>query len=172
MSVEFVTDAVILDIIPVQEADARVTLYTKDFGKITAKTTSLRKITSKSAGHLQPGSLAIVRIFDKNGPQLIDAVSKKRRPLSGKLVAFFSLLNSLLGEGDQDLTLWTMLVDIINGKAEPSNHIALGHLGFDPRFARCGHCGNSSIAVFSTIDTQFYCEACVRATTQLFYVYS
>src|SRR3989344_5696162 len=172
MSVEFVTDAIVLDILPVQEADARVVLYTKDFGKITAKTTSIRKITSKSAGHLQPGSLAIVRIFDKNGPQLIDAISKKRRPLSSKLVSFFSLLNSLLGENDQDLTLLTMLMDIVQDKAEPDNLIALKYLGFDPKFARCNHCGNLPIAVLSTTDTQFYCTACARNTTQFFYVYA
>ena len=62
---ELVTEAIVLDKEDVGEQDSRVFLYTKDFGKIGAKATSLRKITSKLAAHLEPLNYATVRLVSR-----------------------------------------------------------------------------------------------------------
>ena len=43
---EIATEAIVLDKEDLGEYDSRVFLYTKEFGKVGAKATSLRKITS------------------------------------------------------------------------------------------------------------------------------
>ncbi|MEK7212689.1 MAG: recombination protein O N-terminal domain-containing protein, partial [Patescibacteria group bacterium] len=49
---EYLSEAVVLDAVPNGDLDLRVHLFTKKFGKLTAKVKSARKITSKLAGHL------------------------------------------------------------------------------------------------------------------------
>ena len=62
---EYFTEAFILDIQEKGEFDSLITLYTRDFGKIMAKAKSIKKIVSKSAGHLQPLNFANVRLIEK-----------------------------------------------------------------------------------------------------------
>ena len=58
---EYVTDALVLKKEPLRDFDARYYFFTKKFGKLKGKATSARKIVSKLAGHLEPGTLAKVR---------------------------------------------------------------------------------------------------------------
>lgn len=158
---EYVTEAVILDKVDLGEQDLRVHLFTKDFGKITAKVKSGKKITSKLAAHTEPLNLAIVRIVDKNSPQLIDALSVKKG-VSGK-IAFktLSLIRDISPESQPEPELWDFLMDLINREAEENDFsTALRILGFDPLHAKCDNCLRGLPDLFSVRDLTFYCKNC------------
>ena len=64
---EYVTDALVLKKEPLRDFDARYFFFTKKFGKMKGRATSARKITSKLAGHLEPGTLVTARFVERNG---------------------------------------------------------------------------------------------------------
>ena len=68
---EYVTEAVVLDAVPSAELDVRVSLFTKKFGKLVARAKSVKKITSKLAGHLEPGNVVKIRLFGEKGVQQV-----------------------------------------------------------------------------------------------------
>ena len=72
---EYSTEGVVLDRVSSREADLRVTLYTRDLGKIIAKVKSGRAITSKLAPHLEPLNFVRLRIIEKNGFQVVVQIS-------------------------------------------------------------------------------------------------
>ncbi|MDO8574288.1 MAG: recombination protein O N-terminal domain-containing protein, partial [bacterium] len=79
MNEYYFNEAIVLDREPSGETDNRFSIYAKGFGKIVARGKSTRKITSKLSGHLEPGNLVKVRLIEKNGLQVVDALK------SGKL---------------------------------------------------------------------------------------
>src|SRR5258708_27118691 len=93
---EFITDAVVLHKEPLRDADARYFFFTKRHGKVAGKATSTRKITSKLADHLEPGTLTAVRFIERNGggtgTQVIDAL--KNRSLHNSINRKSTRLNS------------------------------------------------------------------------------
>src|SRR3989344_1490726 len=103
---EFVSEAFVLGCEDLGEYDSRVHLYTKDFGKITARAKSLKKITSKLAGHLQPLNLVMARIMEKNGVQVLDALTLEKGKLSPYLADALFLIKELAAEGQQDFEIW------------------------------------------------------------------
>lgn len=149
---EYVTDAVILTKEPSREYDSRYTLFTERFGKISAKAISSRRITSKLAGHLEPGTMARVRFIDKGSPQIVDALKTSRVGVS---LGDLKSLNDLLPEMQADVELWQLLV---RGSFSWSG--ALRTLGWDPRGARCTLCGRPA-AQFFIQRQEFLCDACV-----------
>ncbi len=85
---EYVTKAVVLDkATHGGEVDARYSFFTERYGKIRAKAKSSRKIVSKLAGHLEPGTLASVRIIEQHGTQVIDALKIARVPIGMRSLA-------------------------------------------------------------------------------------
>ncbi|MDD5430611.1 MAG: recombination protein O N-terminal domain-containing protein [Candidatus Pacebacteria bacterium] len=159
---EAVTEAIVLDKINQGEADSRVYLFTKDYGKISAKITSARKITSKLAAHFEPLNVVEARIIDKNGPLAVDGLSIKKGKRSGGTVKIMSLVKDLAAEHQRDLTLWNFLNKLLESDAESRNLAeALSLLGYDPSFARCGHCHRGEPEVFSARDLAFYCKKCL-----------
>ena len=120
---EYVTEAIVLDKVDLGEQDSRAFLFTKDFGKITAKITSGRKIVSKLAAHSEPLNYAMVRIVDKNSPQLIDALSSKKI-ISGK-TAFktLGLIKEMAPENQPDNDLWEFLQSMSGKEVEESAFI-------------------------------------------------
>lgn len=158
---EYVTEAVVLAKEPYRDFDARYAFFTKRFGKIMGKATSARKITSKLAGHLEPGSVATVRFVERNGgsgngngmPQIADALKY------GKLAATpgdLHFLNRLLPEWEADAALWDELA-----RDGFSWERLLGILGWDLRHAVCEGCGQrQEIAAFYIPRQEFFCAAC------------
>ncbi|MDD5547874.1 MAG: recombination protein O N-terminal domain-containing protein [Candidatus Pacebacteria bacterium] len=158
---EAVTEAIVLDKIDQGEFDSRVYLYTKDFGRISAKITSSRKITSKLAGHFEPLKLVTARIIDKNGPLAVDGLSVKTGVKSGETVRIFSLVKELSAEGQRELPMWNFLLNLLEKGPENKSMVeALSLLGFDPAFARCDHCNGEKPNIFSADDLCFYCQNC------------
>jgi len=149
---EYVTDAVILTKEPSQEYDSRYSLFTERFGKISAKATSSRRITSKLAGHLEPGTVAKVRFIDKGSPQIVDALKTSHADISpGDL----KLLNDLLPDMQADAELWQLLVH-----GPFSWNGVLRMLGWDPSGALCAICGRPA-GWFFIPRQEFLCDACV-----------
>jgi recombinational DNA repair protein (RecF pathway) len=148
---EYVSRAVILDKQTRHDADARYSFFTERFGKVTAKAKSSRKIVSKLAGHLEPGTLASVRIIEQYGTQVVDAlkVANIAVPMTD-----LASLNRLLPEWEPDVALWHEF-----GRQPFSWERILSILGWDPRGAVCTSCGRS-IAGFYIARQEFFCAAC------------
>jgi len=148
---EYVTDAVVLNKDPVRDADARYSFFTKRFGKIVAKATSTRKITSKLAGHLEPGTVAQIRIVEKHGAQLVDALKSDKLTMALPDLRF---LNLLLAEGEPEPALWA---ELVNGNFSWPRTLRI--LGWDPEGGVCEQCGKK-IAAFYLTRQEFFCAAC------------
>src|SRR3989344_3683545 len=155
---EFITEAVVLDRQDSGEQDCRVYLYTKEAGKLSCKVESVRKIISKLSGHLQPLNLVTARIVDKNGPQLVDALTIKKSEATPALINNLFLIKDFAAEGEPDFDLWEFLQ-----KGNLETKALLSFFGFDPAFAKCYSCQNSSPQFFFPPDTSFYCRSCVPA---------
>ncbi len=141
---EYVTDAIVLKKEPLRDFDARYWFFTKKFGKLKGKATSARKITSKLAGHLEPGTLVKVRFVERNGAngngaQIADALKVQALglPLAG-----LHQLNSILPDGEPDAALWSELMGSARGAhGGLSWPRVLAVLGWDPQDAICEGCG-------------------------------
>jgi recombinational DNA repair protein (RecF pathway) len=186
---EYVTRALVLDKqTRGGHADARYSFFTERYGKIAARAVSSRKITSKLAGHLEPGTLAAVRIIETHGAQVVDALKFSRANIS---LATLAALNRLLGEWEPDKELWQELVRVAmngdatsattaNGTAAMTNDMAaepvkkfswsntLAILGWDPRAAVCARCGKvlydantpNRQRYFHVPRQEFFCTQC------------
>lgn len=151
---EVVTDAVVLDTEPQGEADTKVFLYTRELGKVLARAKSVRKITSKLAAHLEPLTLVKLRLIEKNGFQIADALMADRLPASH--LKILALINGLTFEGEPDYHLWSLIKSGVNS---PSAFLKI--LGFDPLLATCALCSRANPEYFSFGDQSFFCKSCL-----------
>lgn len=152
------TRAVVLDKDLRNDADARYSFFTERYGKILARAKSSRKIVSKLAGHLEPGTLASVRIIEMHGAQVIDALTAARTNIP---LTDLAMLNNLLGEWEPDAELWQVLV---SGERFSWSRI-LSILGWDPRGAICASCNIASRPAqrFYLPRQEFFCESCASS---------
>ena len=158
---EYVTEAFILDKIDLAEQDSRVFLFTKDFGRVSAKIKSGRKITSKLAAHAEPLNMATVRIVDKNSPQLIDALASAKMATGKVILKIFSLIKEISPEYQPEPALWDFLSSLSGKEAEEKDFVeALKIMGFDPEHAKCNNCLKGRPDFFSVKDLTFYCKNC------------
>lgn len=148
---EYLSEAVVLGIYPNGDMDARISLFTKKFGKLVAKAKSVKKINSKLAGHLQPGNLVRVRLVEKNGLQAADALKSSRLNIKPMDLYF---LNNLLPEAEPDLELWQAITGGLWSWRE-----ILRIFGWDPREASCRLCRKPP-AYFHIGDQEFLCSNC------------
>jgi recombinational DNA repair protein (RecF pathway) len=169
---EYVTRAVVLDKQLRNDADARYSFFTERYGKIAAKATSSRKIVSKLAGHLEPGTVAAIKIIETHGAQVIDALKISR---IGTPIAQLAALNNLLPEWQPDAELWHELVQLAptdsgvvtaSAKKKFSWTNALAILGWDPNGAVCAHCNlpDRSARYFYIPRQEFFCASCTAAS--------
>ena len=158
---EICTPALVLNKEPLHDSDCRVTLFSRDLGKIYAKVKSGRRLTSKLAPHLEPLSLVTVRLVGKNGFQVTDALKFASLPLSQLKIA--RLLDAVLTEGGNDHKLWSAL---LGGKLGFTEVLAL--LGLDPKFASCENCG-AAPEYFSAKSSSYSCRKCASGAAE-FYV--
>src|SRR3989344_3516678 len=122
MLTEIITDAIVLDKEDFREQDGRIHLYTKNLGKVVAKTISSRKILSKLAAHLEPMNLVTARLvsrgdfYDGRGFQLVDALSRDpARIIKGdpqdlaSAIRVYELISKSIPSGIPDGELWDFL---------------------------------------------------------------
>ncbi|MEK7547153.1 MAG: recombination protein O N-terminal domain-containing protein [Patescibacteria group bacterium] len=148
---EYLSEAVVLDRLPNGNLDGRVVFLTKRFGKLTGKAKSVRKITSKLSGHLQPGNLIQLRLVEKNGLQVVDALKKSKLSFSPSELRF---LGEVLAEAEPEFRIWEMLVAGAFSWSE-----TLRILGWDPNFASCAGC-HGTIDAFHPRTQEFFCKNC------------
>ena len=149
---EYLSEAVILDREPAGDLDVRLSVFTKRFGKFVVKAKSARRITSKLAGHLQPGNLVDARIVEKNGLQIVDVLKKRRLDIAP---ADLHRLDLILAEAEPEPRLWRELVGDKFVWWE-----VLGILGWEPAAAQCGACDGTEDLVFSISGQEFFCGNC------------
>lgn len=173
---ECITDALVIDREDSGEQDARVFLYTEALGGVAAKATSIRKITSKLATHLEPLNFVKVRLIERGnngsiGYQIGDALTLHRscgwRASNEALRAGLELIGVFKESGfrgDAEAAVWRTLVEMFqSAPAEPYAAYGarlLAALGFDPRYAACGMCGKEHPAQFSFSAMSFFCDRC------------
>lgn len=145
---EQVTPALVLARYPHGEADLRVTLFTRDLGKLTATVVSGRKPTSKLSPHLGEGSASAVRVIEQRGVRIADALTIKAevRTLEECL-----LLDRILPEHVHEPSVW----DAATAKKVNWASI-LASLGWDPASGTCGTCKGAP-AAFVVRDQEFLC---------------
>ncbi|MDE2001878.1 MAG: recombination protein O N-terminal domain-containing protein, partial [Patescibacteria group bacterium] len=173
---EIITDAIVVDKTDTGEQDQRISLYTKDFGKVVAKTTSTRKILSKLAAHVEPLNLVSARLvsrgdgFDMRGFQLVDALSfdaaaaVKRDPqVLIQAVKVFECVFQSIPAGVPDEELWDFFQAIRTGRSMASLDTALHALGLNAQFARCQICDRVQPEYFVAGKNFFLCTACRSA---------
>jgi len=149
---EYLSEAVVLDKEGIGDLDARVSLFTKKFGKLTAKAKSARRIVSKLSPHLEPGNVIQARLIEKGALHIVDALKQSRLSTNPNSLYF---LNRILPDGEQDLRLWQML---LSGAFDWTR--ALGILGWDPSEAMCGLCATDKPHAFSVFRQEFFCSGC------------
>lgn len=150
---EYISDAIVLAKEPSGDLDVRVTLFTRHFGKLKTKAKSARKIVSKLSGHLEPGFLTRVRLIEKNGLQVVDALKGGACAVHPRDLHF---LEKILAEGEPEQKIWHMVLD---GKIDW--YEILRTLGWDPSFAHCVSCGAPKPVFFGYRDQEFFCRDCV-----------
>lgn len=148
---EYVSEAIVLVSEPVREADNRFALLTKQYGKLRANAVSTRKITSKLHGHLQPGFHTTIRLVERRGLRIVDAL-KQGVVAANPAKLFF--LDQLIPEGAPDPDVWDVLI-----AGDFAWKDMLKVLGWDPVRAVCMRCHRPPV-VFHTRTQEFFCKDC------------
>jgi hypothetical protein len=148
---EYLSEAVVLKSEPRGDLDARVSVFTRRYGKLIGKAKSTRKITSKLVGHLQPGNLIKVRAVERGGLQIVDALKTDKLMVS---VPDLHSLNELLAEFQPDESLWNLLAQ---GDFQWTEILRI--LGWDPSEGSCRICSRKPHS-FRARDQEFFCQSC------------
>ncbi|MEK7147172.1 MAG: recombination protein O N-terminal domain-containing protein [Patescibacteria group bacterium] len=124
---EYLTDAIVLGQEQVGDLDVLLDFYTENFGRLKAKAISLKKPTSKLAGHLEPLTLSKIRLIEKNSFLVADALTISRfEQLRSSSRSFeeglrlIDLFRKFVFEGERDLELWRWL----------KNSLATGNISY------------------------------------------
>ena len=163
---EYLTEALVLDKNEVNETDLVVDLYTKELGRVKAKVTSGQKITSKLSPHLEPLTFSLVRLTEKNGFVVVDALTQdylKHFRVSpvyfAKALKLLSALKGLIYSEEIDPKLWFWLKKTLVKRDFFYNHF-LKILGYDPKLAEFHKCRSLFIKYFLIEDQIFLCRNC------------
>lgn len=149
---EYVSEAIVLAKESQGELDERVSVFTKNSGKFTAKVKSSRRITSKLSPHLEPGNRIRVRLVEKGNLQIVDALKSARLSPPPH---FFYLLSRVLPEGEPERELWELLSE---GNYDWKAILAV--LGWDPGGATCERCASLNLSAFHIGSQNFFCGVC------------
>lgn len=139
------------------EADLRMTLFTRDLGKLTATVVSGRKPTSKLAPHLTEGSASAVRIIEAHGARVADALTIRTnvRTLEECL-----LLDRVIPELVHEPVVWDAATRrVLDWK------VILAALGWDPSQGACEACGKPA-AAFVVRSQDFLCDEHLEGVRQ------
>jgi len=163
---EYLTEAVVLNFEKSQEANRRVSFYTKELGLLNAQVISGRKITSKLSLHLNPLNLVLLRLVEKKRMIVADAVVLNAfSNIRGsalkikKALGLTRLIRTQVLTKQPDLKIWYHLINSLK-TGEIDYKIFLKILGYDPKLSRCQNCSIGQPAYFCLIDQTFICEKC------------
>lgn len=170
---EYYTPAVVLDRRVKNAKDLQVTLYTKELGKISAIAKSMRKITSKLAGHMQIGNVVDVRVIDRGSFQLIDGLSRKSACKDEEVLRFLSFIDAMTTYHQVDIRLWYTLNEVMDRcQFSPAVYrYFLQIMGFGQEVKEdstvCGRCrkDKQGLVYFYAPDIIFLCSSCLQGTS-------
>lgn len=166
---EYFTEALVLDKIENKEADGTVVFYSFDLGKVSAKARSIKKITSKLSAHLEPLNFVNVRLIEKNGFQVADALTLNRQPelrsnpeILAKFLRIIQFIKTTTFELQPDHRLYFVIKKIMFAEYGERQicRLLLKILGFDPEFAACHFCDDKKTEYFLKEDCIFLCRRC------------
>lgn len=167
---EYLTVGLVLNREGGREADSNLHIYTRDLGRVSAVSRSLRKITSKLSGHLIPGSMVSVRLVERNNGswQAVDAVSLKRMPVSQGSLKFLEFIKETTPLGEPDPDVWNKVSVMPDKEAvDRSDYIEiLDLLGLGGSVAKCANCGGE-VSYFLPKDVIFVCRQCFLRSLSL-----
>lgn len=181
--IEHATWGVVLDRTRDDELDTEYSIFTWDLGKVKAKATSVRKITSKLAGHLEPGSLIRLRLVQKavdGNFKIVESLVEERTKDQAAVKAML-FVDQMTGLLQADIYLFAFLKglaanEVTGGEVgrpagEPRREVGyyrriLTLLGFDPENATCSVCNEAKIAYFIPQDIMFLCHQCLQKVKQ------
>ncbi len=155
---EYTGEAIVLNREDLGDLDARITLFSRQFGKFVGKAKSIRKITSKLSAHLEPGNIVRVRLIEQRGLQVVDALKIRR---SNVPLTDISRIAAVLPDGQPDPDLWQMFAS--GGFSWP---VLLSLLGWHPQYASCGMCGVKANLSFHVASQVFFCKNCAFSLPQ------
>lgn len=160
---EYYTPSVVLGRVERNDKDYALILYTRELGKVIATAKSIRKITSKLAGHLRAGNIADVRVVDRGSYQLIDALVDYIPERREGLLQFLAFVEDMTAYGQQDLRLWYIVEEVVRRGVfgpEVYNYL-LTLMGYDTN--NCQNCHRQIIggAYFYTPDMVLLCPGCI-----------
>lgn len=166
--IEHQTEAIVLAKAPADNADAYYTLLTPDLGKVKARATSVRKLTSKLAGHLEPGTLGTVRLVQRipGGPRRLVESLADGRAIGVMAMKIAALADAVSPTEAPDEDFFSAVKSVLFTETDGGERAILKAAGFDPETARCSFCGSEKIVYFSGRDIIFLCRACRLKTGQ------
>lgn len=163
---EYVTESIVLAVLPNKEYDLMVDLYTKDLGRVKARAISGRKILSKFSPHLNSLNLTSVRLVEKKQFTITDILTMDNFPSLRGNSENYSLALNLLNVikilapfSVPDAHLWHFLRYSFSNNSIDLN-LLLKILGYSHEFAECALCFQNKIAHFSVSNQIFLCSPC------------
>lgn len=174
------TEAVVLRQRKLGEADRVLTLFTPAYGKLDAKAKSVRKTTSRMAGHLQPLNRCMVQLAQGRtmeviaGCETLESFHSLREDLELLSRALYAaeLTDRFLPERMENLGTYRLLLDTLRrlqGGAPPELTLRyyeaklLDQSGFRPELGHCLACERRlepAQNFFSPVAGGTYCPAC------------
>ena len=101
---------------------------------------------------MEPGNVIRVRLIEKNGLQITDALKEARLEVA---LEHLSLFSDLLPEGEAEPALWARCrAGIFAWRA------ILRVLGWDPEYATCTAWGSPEVFSFRISSQEFFCRQC------------
>lgn len=177
------TKAIILNRCAFRENDTRITLYSRDYGKLDLVARGTKKLKSKLAGHLEPITLSEIMIvpgkqFDYIGTadMTVSFLNIKndleKILLAGRAIRVF---NKLVREAEKDEKLFVLMSDFLDLINKENLHIKnsdflysffifklLSELGYCLNYRKCAKCNELFIneAVFNFKSKEVFCKKC------------
>jgi len=150
---DYTTLALILDKEIIGESDSEIHFFTEKLGRVTARAIGARKILSKLSAHLEPNSVSFIRLVEKKGFLVTDAIKEKRLNFSFEELL---VLKNGTAEFEKDQFLWEKI-----NEEKLSVSDMLNHFGFNPKFSSCSFCGEEEPEFFYFKKHEYICKRCV-----------
>ncbi len=117
---EILTEAIVLEKNPIGEADANISIYTKEMGKIITPAKGVRKTTAKFSHHLEPINLIDCLLLINRQTQLKGVLTKNRfSNIRHNETTLFSaikslgILNRAIILPEKDEIIWQKIVNFL-----------------------------------------------------------
>jgi DNA repair protein RecO (recombination protein O) len=189
MSVIVKTEAVVLHSRKYRESSKMLTLYTREFGKMTALLKGVRRTSAKYPKAIDPLSHIVVVLYNKESREIqtisqcdlvntFPHIAKDLDKLSVAMMMIELTHRSTQGH-EKNIQLFTLLTTALKSLNHATkNYKSLlyafeiglaGSLGYHPTFDRCISCGKLVPAIESDVNVEYHLDKggplCSRCTT-------